>query len=85
MTWGHLRSVLGACWGVLVSFLDLLEGSWRHLGPILEGLVGAVEASWRGVGANLWMFWIRYDQTRVANLFLHVFLFFWACSPFVKP
>ena len=48
MTWGHLRSVLGACWGVLVSFLDLLEGSWRHLGAILEYLGG----SWGGSGGG---------------------------------
>ena len=79
MAWGHLRSVLGACWGVLVSFLILLEGSWRHLGAILEylwGLGGAVEASWREVGTNLWIFWIRYDETRVETIFVACFFVF---------
>ena len=56
MTWGHLRSVLGACWGVLVSFLDLLEGSWRHLGAILEYFGG----SWGGGGGILEGGWGKF-------------------------
>ena len=43
-----------------------------------------MEASWREVGANLWIFWIRYDETRVANLFLHVFLFFFGMLSFCE-
>ena len=88
MTWGHLRSLLGSCWGVLVPFLDVLEGSWRHLGVILGYLGGSwegLEASWRGFGSNLWIFWIRYGETHVASLFWHIFLFFVACFLFVKP
>ena len=56
MTWGHLRSVLGACWGVLVPFLGILEGSWRHLGSILRYLGG----SWGGVGGMLEGVWVKY-------------------------
>ena len=77
MTWGHLRSLLGSCWGVLVPFLKVLEGSWRHLGVILGYLGGSwegLEASWRGFGSNLWIFWIRYGETHVASLFWHIVL-----------
>ena len=58
------------------------------LGPswgILEGLGEGLEASWRGFGSNIWIFWIRYDETRVETIFLHVFLFFLASSLFMKP
>ena len=47
MTWGHPRSLLGSCWNVLVPFLGVLEGSWRHLGVILGGL-GGLGAPWAG-------------------------------------
>ena len=56
MTWGHLRSFLKACWGVLVSFLDLLEESWRHLGAILEYL----GESWGGGGGILGGGWDKF-------------------------
>ena len=56
MTWGHLRSLLGSCWGVLVPFLDVLEGSWRHLGVILGYLGG----SWGGVGGILEGVWVKF-------------------------
>ena len=50
---GHIRNLMGPCWAVLVPFLDVLEGSWRHLGVILGYLGGSwegLEASWRGFG-----------------------------------
>ena len=88
MTWGHLRSLLGSCWGVLVLFLDVLEGSWRHLGVIL----GYFGRSWRGSGdilEGVWVkfmdFLVRHGETHVASLFWHTFVFFSACSLFVKP
>ena len=56
MTWGHLRSLLGSCWGVLVPFLDVLEGSWRHLGVILGYLGG----SWGRVGGILEGVWVKF-------------------------
>ena len=35
-----------------------------------------MEASWRKVGANLWMFWIRHDETRVASFLFACFFIF---------
>ena len=89
MTWGHLRSLLGSCWGVLVPFLDILEGSWRHLGVILGYLGG----SWGGVGGILERGWAKFmdildtlwRNTCCKPLLAYFFLFFLAFSLFVKP
>ena len=79
MTWGHLRSVLGACWGVLVSFLDLLEGSWRHLGAILEYLEGSLGGRWRHLGGRLGQIYgyFGYAMTKhVLQTFFCMFFYF---------
>ena len=56
MTWGHLRNLLGSCWNVLVPFLGVLEGSWRHLRVILGYLGGC----WGGVGGILEELWVKF-------------------------
>ena len=83
MTWGHLRSLLGSCWGVLVPFFGVLEESWRHLGTIL----GYFGGYWGGVGGVLEGVWVkymdildiilvRYDEIRVETIFCIFFCFF---------